>query len=198
MSANHTLMTQLQQFASVFGRHDIDLGEVYFHDEPLPVQEPLPLGEALRTFYSYLELQEHPMIGGVLAVQFFRLPELERAQQGWRWIMTASGLAPDPKWPDGWIVFADYNGDALIVDTTDPQGPVYGSIQKRHSQIAASLADFFAMTTALMKVEEEEFELDATEEDSEVKSEFIERAMELAPVMIGRKHGQQYLDFFFS
>ena len=62
-------------------------------------------------------------------LKLFPLDWLEVAQQGWRWIRDKHGsVTENPVRNKRWIVIADRNGDAIVVDSSTADGAVTGHI----------------------------------------------------------------------
>ncbi len=129
-------------FATSVDHFEKKFGIIALRD-PTSVESPLLLGDSLGQFYPRLDLRDKPEIGGKMHIKIFPPSQPPAAQEGWRWIVGRDGLrTEDPAWPVTLIVFADRNGDAIVVDTASPQGAVYGSIQEHSFPISADLASF--------------------------------------------------------
>lgn len=182
--------TSVDHFEKKFGI--IALGE------PVSVESPLVLGEALGKFYSRLDLRDKPGIGGKMHIKIFPPSQLPAAQEGWRWIVGRDGQRiEDPGWPVTWIVFADRNGDAIVVDTASPRGAVYGSIQKRSFPISADLASFLQTLALAMDEERARFDYEVLDEDFEVLDSYRSVVESIAQDRLGGDYAHGFMKFFF-
>jgi len=183
--------TSVEHFEKKFG--------VIAPREPVAIESPLALGDALGQFYSRLDLRDKPEIGGKMHIKIVPPSQLPAAQEGWRWITGRDGQrTEDPAWPATWIVFADRNGDAIAVDTASPQGAVYGSIQKRNYPIGADLASFLQTVAAAMDEERATFDYEVTDEDFEVLDSYRNAVRSIAADRLGSDHAPGFMKFFFE
>lgn len=173
------LLASLRQFTDAFGRNDANLGRIALrpHAADVPGLPPGPLGDYL----AAVELEDAPVVGGLLGLQLFSHHELAKAQDGWSTAWTDGQPQPNPAWQESWIVFGDVNGDAVVADTADQACPVFGSVQQRNVPLAPDLGSFFGAVTAVMRWEAAR-ELDTHDEDFNLFPEvFLEVYAALSP-----------------
>ncbi|EGH32871.1 hypothetical protein VT47_25040 [Pseudomonas syringae pv. syringae] len=160
-------------FADRFNKSEQSTGKIFFRDTPKEIASgslSLTLSGEIKQFYTQLEMEDNPTIGGDFFLQIFMINQLEQAQDGW------SG--PDDEtlpWMNSFVVFADRNGDALVFDSAQENPSIYGSIQKRSFLIANSMNIFLEALLLAIEVEEDIFDGDTREDDMNFKKTFIER-----------------------
>ncbi|MDA3643074.1 hypothetical protein LZ318_19620 [Saccharopolyspora indica] len=145
------LVPTLRQFTDAFGRNDANLGRIALRANAADVPG-LPPG-LLGDYLAAVELEDAPVIGGLLGLQLFSHHELAKVQDGWSTTWTNGQPQPNPAWQESWIVFGDVNGDAVVADTADQACPVFGSVQHRNTPLAPDLGAFFGAITAVMRWE---------------------------------------------
>jgi hypothetical protein len=188
----------LKKFADVFNDFEGNFGVIQFR-APVQLMEPLPLGSALREYYSRLLLDNNPSIGKKMHLILFTLDKLVGAQSGWRWGVDRTGKqVEDANWKSSWIVFADRNGDAVFVDTETINGSVYGSIQKRNFLIAENLGDFFFTIAECMLVEKDKFGYEVMDDDFNVLDSFLDLTRGIARKNLGEDGCNGFMKFFFE
>ncbi|MER7081172.1 SUKH-4 family immunity protein [Saccharopolyspora kobensis] len=156
------LLPPLRQFTDAFGRNDGNPGRIALRPRAADVPG-LPPGP-FRDYLAAVEIEDSPVIGGLLGLQLFSHHELAKAQDGWSTVWANGQPQPNPAWQQSWIVFGDVNGDAVVADTGDQACPVFGSVQQHNSPLAPDLGTFFAAVTAVMRWEAAR-ELDTHDED---------------------------------
>lgn len=188
----------LKRFAQAFASGSRNDG-VFEHRNAQAVVAPIEIGPVLKEMYSHVRMGDDPQVGGRLLLSFFDVTDLERAQHGWRWVTDDRGVeSENPDWMKNWIVFADRNGDALIVDDSDPEGKVYGNIGGDNFFIAEKLSSFFNLMADAMTAEANEFNYDTIDEDFTPYPKFIERMAELAVAHLGEDGKNGFMKFFFG
>lgn len=193
----------LLEFAGVFGREG-DLGGVEFQaGRRVAWPEALPSNGAVAAFYGELTFSTL-IVNGVFFCQLHALEKLPRAQEGWRLVAGPDGqLTPNPNWPPSWLVIGDRNGDAIIADVSQEDGPIYGCIHggplaECLTPMAPSLAAWLQALARSMRCEEDEFGLDSVDETCAPKAELFARAEEIAREVLGDQAVEGWLRFFFE
>lgn len=193
-----TLEKALTDFAAAFAAGESNLGTVLFRP-PQPITEPIPLGSILREYYGRLELAEKPIVGGALQLRLWTLDELETNQHGWRWIRVKGGpVTEDPNWNKNWVVVADRNGDAIIVDISTANGTVYGAIGSRNFKIADDLASFFQTMAETIMVEVSVYDYEVYDDDFNPLPSFLDEMRTIARRVLGPDGETGFMEFFFS
>lgn len=188
----------LQKFVEAFKLSALSSGGLSM-TEARSIQPPLGLGEALTEYFSRLDFQQQPQVGGAMLMMLFDMDELPGAQSGWRFIRKPDGsVAQDRSWPESLVVIADRNGDAIAVDSASPQGVVYGCIQRRTVRIAGSLAQFLTCVAELLDIEREVFSYECKTEDFEFRPDFLALARAVAARRLGEVDGPAFLGFYFG
>ncbi|MEE4732785.1 hypothetical protein V2K24_14045 [Pseudomonas alliivorans] len=163
----------LKKFAERFNKSEQSTGKIFFRDTPKKIANgslSLMLSGEVEQFYTQLEIEDNPTIGGDFFLQIFMINQLEKAQDGW--------TNPDDEtlpWMNSFVVFAVRNGDALVFDSAKKNPSIYGSIQKRSFLIASSMNIFLEALLLAIEVEEDAFNGDTREDDMSFKKVFIER-----------------------
>jgi len=194
------LTESIEKFCSTFGRGGFDLGSVRIR-EPKPVKFPdgLATSPELTLFYSCVELNDSPTIGGEFFFELLSLDKLEQAQYGWRWISKGPNeYTEDPKWDAAWTIFGNRSDDVLIADTRNDGTPILGSVQKRTFRIADSLAEFLDTISDCMACEEKSFGFDTKLEDMSVKPEFLSEIKSLITKRLSPQNVEGFMAFFFG
>jgi len=132
-------------------------------------------------------------------LKLFPLDWLEAAQQGWRWIHDTQGsVTENPVWNKHWIVIADRNGDAIVVDSSTAGGAVTGHIGSYNVKIADDLASFFQVMAEAMKVEAVTFSYDVLDDELNPIPEFLHAVSAIALRVLGPDGEAGFMDFFFG
>lgn len=130
-----SLDSALKNFADAFFAGSENLGALE-HRAFQPMVEPIPLGPVLQEYYGGLRMSDHLLM-------LSTLDDLETYQHGWRWIRKNNGpVVEDPTWNKHWVVIANRNGDAIVVDNSTADGVVTGHIGSFNVKIADDLASF--------------------------------------------------------
>lgn len=193
------LDTALISFIARFGRDGNDLGAVMLRD-PAPLASsddpPLVLDSALHTYYARLEFIDTPIVGGALQLELLPLSKLSRAQEGWSWVMQDGEMVRNPDWPQAWVIFAMNHGAGVFADVSDPQCPVFGSVQQRNVRIAHSLPAFMTSLAIVMDIEAREFDMVAVDDDWNPLPAFVERVRTALESELQPTDVQGFMDFF--
>ncbi|CAM3555705.1 hypothetical protein BZK31_26625 [Pseudomonas floridensis] len=186
----------LKNFAERFNKSEQSTGKIFFRDTPKEIVNgslSLMLSGEVEQFYTQLEMEDNPTIGGDFFLQIFMINQLEKAQDGW------SG--PDDEtlpWMNSFVVFADRNGDALVFDSAQKNPSIYGSIQKRSFLIASSMNIFLEALLLAIEVEEDAFNGDTREDDMSFKKVFIERVENSVSGLNSGFNVDGFMKFFFD
>ena len=122
-----SLPDELRRFTTVFGRDGRDIGAVTFTPPTSAIQHDLV------TFYTCLRFDQL-LIGGELMLSFAPPTKLDRAQNGWRYVVDRDGhQSINEEWKGEWIVIADRNDDAIFYDATSNQSLFNPSADERSS-----------------------------------------------------------------
>lgn len=192
------LETALKEFSTVFNETEGNFGIVQYRDAIL-IDEPIPLGDALKEYYSRLLLENKPAIGHKFHLRLITLNELIGAQSGWLWVTDKSGKTiKNDQWKSSWVIVADRNGDAIFVDTESPTGAIYGSIQQRNFLIAKDLGDFFYTIAECMIVERDKFGYEVMDDDFNVVEPFLVEVRRIAEKNLGVEGQLSFMKFFFE
>lgn len=163
------------------------------------IAPPFALGDALTSYFEQLELREKPETGGSMALKWFPLDMLVGALSGWRWIKDKAGnTVENEQWPKSWVIIADRDGDAVIVDTDSADGAVYGSIQQRSFPMASSLASFLRAAAACMDIEREKYAYEVTDDDFNTVEPYLDDVKAVAETELGNANTTGFLKFFFG
>lgn len=193
-----SLDTVLKNFADAFATGSENSGTVEYR-APVPIVEPIQLGDILKDYYARLRLDDNPMVGGALLLILFSLDQVERAQHGWRWIRDKSGTVTDnPNWDKHWIIIADRHGDAIFVDDSTDEGVVFGSIMQRNFKIADDLASFFQVMAEAMTLEINTFAYDVRDDDFNFYPSFLDAVNAIALRVLGPDGAAGFMKFFFG
>jgi len=140
-----------------------------------------------------------PVVGGRLVLMLITLDELETCQHGWRWIRENSGpVVESPTWNKHWIVIANRNGNAIVVDDSTAGGVVTGHIGPYNVKIADDLASFFQVMAEAMTVEATTFNYEVLDEDFNPIPEFLDAVSAVALRVLGPDGEAGFMDFFFG
>lgn len=140
-----------------------------------------------------------PQVGGELLMMLFALDSLATAQHGWRWVRNKGGpVVENPKWNKHWIVIADRNGDAIVVDDSTAGGVVFGHLGPRNFKIADDLASFFQVMAEAMTVEAITFNYDVLDDELNPIPEFLDSVSAIALRVLGPNGEAGFMDFFFG
>lgn len=193
-----SLDSALKNFADAFGASRENFGTIEYHAFE-PVVEPIPLGAVLQDYFGRLGMSGTPQVGGELLLDLFTLDNVATAQHGWRWIRKHGGpVVEDPTWNKHWIVIADRNGDAIVVDDSTASGVVSGHIGPRNFKIAENLASFFQVMAEAMTVEANTFNYEVLDEDLSHTPAFLNAVSAVALRVLGPEGGAGFMDFFFG
>lgn len=144
-------------------------------------------------------MSDAPQVGGELLLMLITLDELETCQHGWRWIRKNNGpVMEDPTWNKHWIVIANRNGNAIVVDDSTASGVVTGHIGPRNFKIAEDLASFFQVMTEAMTIEANTFNYETLDEDFNPIPEFLNAVSAVALRVLGPDGEAGFMDFFFG
>jgi hypothetical protein len=193
-----SLDVALKNFADAFAAGTENIGTVEYRP-PQPFVEPIPLGAVLRDYYERLRFSDRPLVGGRLLLKLFPLDWLEAAQHGWRWIRNNNGLVTEnPIWNKHWIVIADRNGDAIVVDNSTPGGVVTGHIGSFNVRIADDLASFFQVMAEAMTLEASTFNYDVLDDELNPIPNFLDAVSAIALRVLGPDGEEGFMEFFFG
>jgi len=188
----------LKNFADAFAASSENFGTIEYR-APQPFTEPIPFGPILKDYYARLRMSDTPQVGGKLLLMLFMLDELEAAQHGWRWVRDKDGpVTENPNWNKHWIVIADRNGDAIVVDDSTARGAVLGHIGPRNFKIAGDLASFFQVMAEAMMIEANTFNYEVLDEDFNHIPEFLDAVSAIALRVLGPDGEAGFMDFFFG
>lgn len=189
--AVHTFVDAVSRFEKKFG--------VIALRPPAPIEPPFPLGGVLTSYFQQLDLREKPETGGSMALKWFPLDRLAGALSGWRWIRDKAGnTVENEKWPTSWIIIADRDGDAVIVDASTADGSVFGSIQMTSFPMADSLASFLIAVAQCMDIEREKYGYEVTDDDFNTIEPYLDDVKAVADEALGGENAKGLLRFFFG
>ena len=193
-----SLDTALKNFAAAFAAGSENMGRLDYQ-APQPIVEPIALGSILKDYYARLRMSEKPLIGGSICISLFTLDQLERAQHAWRWIRDKNGpVTENPDWDPHWIVIADSNGDAIIVDDSTAGGAVFGNIGSTNFKIADDLASFFQVLAEAMTVEVGTFGYEVYDDDFSICPQFRDAIRTIALRELGPDGEAGFMKFFLG
>ncbi|NHZ34954.1 hypothetical protein [Massilia rubra] len=192
------LDTALKNFASAFAAGENNSGTVQWRP-PQAVTEPIPLGAVLGDYYARILLIDRPMVGGTLRLDLFPLDVLESRQHGYRWIRYKGGpVTESPHWNKHWIVIANLDSDAIVVDSSTPAGTVFGTIGSYHCKIADDLASFFQAMAEAMLVEANTYDYEVYDDDCNPLPVFLDEMRAIARRVLGPDGEAGFMEFFFG
>ncbi|HEX8611644.1 MAG TPA: hypothetical protein VF800_10190 [Telluria sp.] len=193
-----TLDTALKNFASAFVAGSKNIGTVQFRP-PQPITEPIPLGAILRDYYAKMLLCNRPQVAGALQLRLWTLDELEVRQHGFRWISENGGsVIEDPRWNKHWIVIADRDGDAIVIDDSTADGAVYGVIGSYSCKISADLAGFFQSMAEAILVEVTTYDYEVYDDDFNPLPNFLNEMSAISRRVLGADGEAGFMKFFFG
>lgn len=193
-----SLDAALKNFADAFAAGSENSGTVEYRPSQ-PFGEPIPLGAVLRHYYERLRFSDIPLVGGRLLLMLFPLDWLEAAQQGRRWIRDKHGsVTENPVWNKHWVVIADRNSDAIVVDSSTADGVVTGHIGSYNVKIADDLASFFQVMAEAMTVEAITFNYDVLDDELSPIPEFLNAVSAIALRVLGPDGEAGFMEFFFG
>lgn len=193
-----SLDTALKSFADAFAAGSKSLGILEYR-APQPFTEPIPLGPVLKDYFARLRMSDTPQVGGELQLTLFTLDDLEAAQHGWRWVRNKGGpVTENPNWNKHWLVIADRNGDAIVVDDSTVGGTVSGHIGSRNFRIADDLASFFEVMAEAMMLESATFNYDVLDQDFNQTPNFLNAVSAIALRVLGPEGEAGFMEFFFG
>ncbi len=190
------LIEALIKFNNVFGRNKTDLGNFSIIDDAVKNAE---CTDELEQFYSLISFDNVLIIGGEFFLTIQPKTKLDRAQEGWYIILNKEGKPQndDTKWNKDWVVFANRNDDAVYFDKKN--GGVYASINKRQLfNLSSSLADFFFLLSECMKLEEEKYKFNTSDDDEEPLENFIDDTEGILSQCLNTKQVGDFIAFFFG
>jgi hypothetical protein len=192
------LGSALQNFADAFAVSCKNFGTIDYR-ACQPIVEPISLGPVLQEYFGSLCMSDMPQVGGWLLLMLFSLDEVATAQHGWRWIRVNGGpVEEDSTWNKHWVVIADRNGDAIVVDSSTASGVVTGHIGPRNFKIADDLAGFFQVMAEAMSVEANTFDYEVLDEDFSPIPEFLNAVSAIAMRILGPDGEAGFMEFFFG
>jgi len=193
-----SLDVALKNFADAFAAGSENIGTVEYR-APQSFVEPIPLGSVLRDYYERLRFSDRPIVGGRLLLKLFPLDWLEAAQHGWRWIRNNNGpVTENPIWKRHWIVIADRNGDAIVVDDSTAGGVVTGHIGSFNVKIADDLAGFLLVMAEAMTLEASTFNYEVFDDEFNPIPEFLDAVSAIALRVLGPDGEAGFMEFFFG
>lgn len=193
-----TLDTALKNFASAFVSGSKNVGTVQFRS-PQPITEPIPLGAVLRDYYAKMLLCNRPQVAGAMQLRLWTLDELEARQHGFRWISKNGGpLIENPRWNNHWIVIADRDGDAIVVDDSTAEGAVYGVIGSYHCKISDDLAGFFQSMAEAILAEVTTYDYEVYDDDFNPLPDFLDEMSVISRRLLGSDGEAGFMKFFFG
>ena len=189
----------LRKFCSGFGRSGEDTGEVKFVEySNAAYPASLPSCPALATLYQHSILNQAG-IGGSLMLDLYDIDQLEKAQIGWRWKRNKDGtIETNPEWDPNLVLIGDRNGDALAVDTSETDGPVYGFIQGESILLANSLKDFFDIYSDWMQCEHSDFNMDVKVNNFNLEPQYLDRLTKIAKAKQSGSEVRGLIEYFFG
>lgn len=183
----------LRDFVDAFHKSKNSLGIMdYTPNEQDNSSINFSLNGEVSYFYSHLILKDGPTFGGDFFLQFIEKEKSDAIQEGWR----VTGETPD--WNENYIIIADRNGDALFCDLSDKKSPVFGSVQKEIYSLSGTLSEFLNVYSKLIKIEEEEFLDETTDDNLDYKSEYLSRIEAELNKNISSKFTDDFMYFFFG
>lgn len=193
-----SLDTALKNFADAFAAGSENIGAVHYQ-APQPIIEPIPLGSILKDYYGRLCMTGRPQVGGTLYLALFTLDQLERAQHGWRWIRDKDGPATEnPDWDPHWVVIADRDGDAIVVDDSTAAGTVFGNIGSKNFLVAEDIASFFQVMADAITLEAVTFDYDVCDDDFNNYPQFLDAIRGIARRALGPDGEVGFMKFFYG
>ncbi|WP_028301913.1 hypothetical protein [Oceanospirillum beijerinckii] len=167
------IKSSIDRIGLVMDRFDQDGG---FSDQ-IEIEWPknIPCSNDLEIFYKCISSNETTSIEIGSSILFFiRLDALVKSHAGYK--VSSSGV-PNPDWGEGYVLFALYNDEPLVVDTNSDLSPVFGAFESGpFINIAVSLTDFINAVAALVELQHGEFSSEIINDDYEISSAFIDRA----------------------
>ncbi|WP_311079201.1 hypothetical protein [Paenibacillus polymyxa] len=168
----------------------------------------IPVSPELEYLYSHYEMIDAKAAGthklknaaveiGDAAVLFFAAPEhLYRQQLGYRWITSGELVRESSSWAPDHVVIATFNDDPVIVDTSEPDTPVYVAFEGgAPQQVADSLANFFTALSILIEGACT-FKGELIDEDTyETKAAYIEHVKPLLHQLLGENQTMYLLNY---
>lgn len=192
-----SLDAALRRFARAFSDSDFRFGEVAYR-APEAVTAPVELGSVLTEYFAKLRLQT-PVLGGAFRMTLFEPSKLHDALSGWRFIVDRQGHnIVNPGWPASWIIIADRDGDAIVVDAATEGGATYGSVQQHNRPMAGSLATYLDCLAACMEMEAEKFRDDSKDEDFNYRPAFLWEVERIAGERLTPGERAGFMHFFFG
>lgn len=188
------LKSAIKKLHGAFGRNGVDTGAFEIVDKEELVTESL-----LEAFYQLTSFERVLTIGGEFFLNIQPEKRLKDAQKGWYIILDKEGkvVNDDLKWNKDWVVFANRNDDAIYYDRKDDG--IYASIDKRSFFcLSSSLSDFLDILSECMKMEEEKYRFNTTDEDEETLSVFIDDVRDILSLNLNDKQREDFIAFFFG
>jgi hypothetical protein len=188
-----TIDSSLQNFIETFQKSKRSMGIVSYSKENLGYSNhDIPLHGDMLYFYEHTILEDKPTFGGDLFIQIIERDDLGSIQSGW---LTPSGTND---WNKNYVIFAERNGDVLFCDVSEDNSAVYGSVQKKIYKLTNALKDFLDIYSALIELEENEFECDTTDDDFNYKNDYLLRVKEILNNNLSSDLVDNYMYFFFG
>lgn len=188
------LKSTIEKLHAVFGRNGVDTGTFDITDK-----DKLATASQFEAFYQLTSFEHVLTIGGEFFLNIQPEKKLEEAQNGWYFILDKEGniVNDDLKWNKNWVVFANRNDDAIYYNRED--GGIYASIDKRiFFYLSSSFSDFLYILSECMKIEEEKYKFNTTDEDEETLSIFISDVREVLSRTLNDKQREDFIAFFFG
>lgn len=194
------LKVALEKFCHNFGRDSGDIGSVSFGDVGNVRFPPeIPVSNELVFFYKHMKFDKAIYVGSALSLMMEPFDNLIGALQGWRWVSGKDRIVHESsEWNKSWVIIGNSDDDALYVDTSKEGSPVYGSIQYDRFKIANSLSRFFDVYSDWMRSEKVDFDMDAFDDDFNIKSEFLKKLKNLAEIKLNPDEVDGFFKYFFS
>ncbi|PWD51779.1 hypothetical protein C8046_15135 [Serinibacter arcticus] len=186
-----SLSDAVTALAGIFGREGHDLGHLSLREVP-PDSEVASSG-ALEVYLDSLELREHPVIGGVLALSLAGRDDLHTFQED-RAVIAVNGVPQrSTDWPTTWVVVATRGEEAVVVDTATTACAVRGSVGRVVLPLADSLEDYLRAVVAVMRIELAH-DMDVQDADFNVRDDVLAEIRDEVTAALGPQNAEGFLE----
>ncbi|MFF7110526.1 hypothetical protein [Pseudomonas sichuanensis] len=161
----------------------------------------LPTSIELNAFFNECEPEDVKVETGLIPLKLAGLETLNKAQVGYRWFNTASGLILNPAWPKGYVVIMDDSGGGKpIVAMTEEVGtPIYAGYDTLAPfMISDSIADFLLALAKLIEIVYGEYNIFDVFDDDGVVDSFMQRLEKDVEPILGADNFNRFVDYFYG
>lgn len=165
------------------------------------ISSDLPTSLDVDAFYQNCEPVDVKIETGFTPLKLFSSELLMKAQVGYRWINTSTGIVINDEWPkDYLIIMDDIGGGKPVIAVTNVEGtPVYASYDVVEPfKVSDSLADFLTALAGLIEVVYGSFNIFDISDDHGISDVFLEALIKVVRPTLGEDDFARFVDYFYG